>query len=107
MATLFMFVYKMATVLDKAKLVKFVHETRSIVAAQRKFGQEFNRAPPHRNFIKKWVKQVREVYVMLRKKHFRPKVPDQSEDAVRTEMLISPCEHTSVRRLSLELQFLK
>ena len=31
------FVYKMATDLDKAKLVKFVYETRSIVAAQRKF----------------------------------------------------------------------
>ena len=37
MATLFIFVYKMATDLDKAKLVKFVHETRSIVAAKKKF----------------------------------------------------------------------
>ena len=44
MATLSIFAYKMTTVLAKAKLVKFVHETRSIVAAQKKsrlFKQNF------------------------------------------------------------------
>jgi hypothetical protein len=101
-----MFVYKMATVEDKANLVKFVHEARSIVAAQRKFRREFNRAPPHRNSIRKWVKQFSEVGDVKKKKSpGRPKIPDQRVDAVRTAMLVSP--HTSVRRLSLQLQIPK
>ena len=80
MATLFMFVYKMTTVLDKAKLVKFVHETKSIVAAQRKFRREFNRAPSHMNSIRKWVKQFSEVGDVKNKKSNRPMIPDQNVD---------------------------
>jgi hypothetical protein len=78
-----MLVYKMATVEDKAKLVKFVHETGSIVAAQRRFRREFGRAPPHRNSIKKWVKQF-SGDVKNKKSPGRPKIFDQSVDNVRT-----------------------
>jgi Helix-turn-helix domain (DUF4817) len=98
-----MLVYKMASVKEKAKLVKFVHESRSIVAAQRKFRLEFNRAPPHRNLIRKWVKQFSEIGDVKNKKSpGRPWIPDQTVDNVRTVMLFSP--HTSVRRLALQLE---
>ena len=50
----------MASVQEKAELVKFVHECGSIVAAQRRYRLEFNRAPPHRNSIRRWVKQFSE-----------------------------------------------
>ena len=98
-----MLVYKMASVEEKAKLVKYVHESGSIVAAQRRFRLEFNRAPPHRNLIRKWVKQFSEIGDVKNKKSpGRPKIPDQIVDNVRTAMLFSP--HTSVRRLALQLQ---
>jgi molybdenum-dependent DNA-binding transcriptional regulator ModE len=55
-------------VTEKVKLVKFVHESGSIVAAQRKFRLEFNRASPHRNLIRKWVKQFSEIGDVKNKK---------------------------------------
>ena len=51
----------MAAVEDRAKLVKFVHETGSIITTQRRYRREFNKSPPHRNLIRKWVKQFSEV----------------------------------------------
>ena len=98
-----MFVYKMASVQEKAELVKFVHECGSIVAAQRRYRLEFNRAPPHRNSIRRWVKQFSESGDVKKKKSpGRPRIPDQTVNDVRTAMLLSP--NTSVRRLSLQLQ---
>src|SRR5206468_766112 len=100
-----MLVYKMASVEERAKLVKFVHESGSIVAAQRRFRLEFNRSPPHRNSIRKWVKQFSEIGDVKNKKSpGRPRIPDQTVDNVRTAMLFSP--HTSVRRLALQLHIL-
>ena len=97
-----MLVYNLTSVEKKAKLVKFVHEPVSIVAAQRKFRLEFNRAPPHRNLIRKWVKEFSEIDDVKNKKSpGRPRIPDQTVDNVGTAML-SP--HTSVRRLALQLQ---
>ena len=93
----------MASVEEKAKLVKFVHETGSIVAAQRRFRLQFNRVPPHRHSIRKWVKQFSEIGDVKNKKSpGRPRIPDETVDAIRTAMLFSP--HTSVRRLALQLQ---
>jgi transposase len=86
-----MFVYKMASVQEKAELVKFVHECGSIVAAQRRYRLEFNRAPPHRNSIRRWVKQFSESGDVKKKKSpGRPRVSDQTVDDVRTAMLLSP-----------------
>src|SRR5277367_1056492 len=93
----------MESVEEKAKLVKFVHQSGSIVAAQRRFRLEFNRAPPHRNLIRKWVRQFSEIGDVKNKKSCsRPRIPDQTMDNVHTAMLFSP--HTSVRRLALQLQ---
>lgn len=92
----------MASVAEKAKIVKYVHESGSIVSAQRKFRLEFNRAPPHRHSIRKWVTQFSETGDVKNKKSpGRPRITDQTVDNVRTAMLLSP--HTSVRRLSLQL----
>ena len=96
----------MAAVEVKSKLVKFVHETGSIVTAQRRYRREFNKSPPHRNLIRKWVKQFNEVGdVKKRKSPGKPTVSNQRVDDVRVAMLLSP--HTSVRRLSLQLQIPK
>ena len=35
--------FKMAAVEDRVKLVKFVHETGSIITAQRRYRREFNK----------------------------------------------------------------
>src|SRR5215469_2188886 len=95
--------FTMAAVDVKAKLVKFVHETGSIITAQRRYRREFKKSPPHRNLIRKWVKQFSEVGdVKKRKSPGRPKVSNQRVDDVRAAMLLSP--HTSVRKLSLQLQ---
>ena len=92
-----MLVYKMASVEEKTTLVKFVHESGSIVAAQQRFRLKFNQAPPHRNLIRKWVKEFTEIGDIKNKKSpGRPRIPDQTVDNVRTAMLLSP--HTSVRR---------
>ena len=53
--------FTMAAVEDRAKLVKFVHETGSIITAQKRYRRGFNKFPPHRNLIRKWVKQFSEV----------------------------------------------
>ena len=65
----------MAAVEDKAKLVKFLHETESIMAAQRRYRHKFNKSLPDRNLIRKWVKQFSEVGdVKKRKSPGRPKI---------------------------------
>ena len=93
----------MAAIANKAKLVRFVHETGSIIAAQRRYRRECNKSPPHRNSIRKWVKQFSEVGdVKNRKSPGRPNVSNQRVDDVRAAVLLSP--HTSIRRLSLQLQ---
>ena len=56
-----MHLFTMAAVEVKSKLVKFVHETGSIVTAQRRYKREFNKSSSHRNLIRKWVKQFNEV----------------------------------------------
>lgn len=93
----------MATVAEKAKLVQFFHESGSIVSAQRKFRHEYKRSPPHRNLIRGWVRRFsNEGDVKKRKSPGRPKVADQLVNDVHAAMILSP--HTSVRRLSLQLQ---
>ena len=56
-----MLLFTMAAVEDKAKLVKFFHYTKSIITAQRRCRRKFNKSPPHRNLIRKWVKQFSKV----------------------------------------------
>ena len=86
--------FTMAAVTDKSKLVQFVLETGSIITAQRRSRCEFNKSPPHRNLIRKWVKQFSEVGdVKKRKSPGRPKVSNQRVDDVRAAMLLS---HTFV-----------
>ena len=93
----------MATVVEKAKLVQFFHESGSVVSAQRRFRREFNRSPPHRNLIRGWVRRFSEEGdIKKRKSTGRPKVADQVVNDVHTTMILSP--HTSIRRLSLQLQ---
>ena len=93
----------MATVVEKAKLVQFFHESGSVVSAQRRFRREFNRSPPHRNLIRGWVRRFSEEGdIKKRKSTGRPKVADQVVNDVHTAMILSP--HTSIRRLSLQLQ---
>ena len=60
----------MAAVEDKAKLVKFLHETESIITAYRRYRRKFNKSSPDRNLIRKWVQQFSKV-VMLKKKESR------------------------------------
>ena len=96
----------MTIVAEKAKLVQFCHESGSIVSAQRRFRHEFNKTPPHRNLIRAWVRRFSEEGdVKKRKSPGRPKVADQLVNDVRTAMVLSP--HTSIRRLSLQLQIPK
>jgi len=95
--------FTMVSVADKAKLVQFVHETGSIITAQRRFKREFNKPPPNRKSIRRWVKQFREVGdVKKRKSPGRRTVSNHRVEDVREAMLLSP--HTSVRRLSLQLE---
>ena len=60
------------------------HETKSPVAVQRKFRNEYRRDPPDVKRIKDWYKKFTETgSVEDRKRSGRPSVSDASVDAVR------------------------
>ena len=80
-----MLLFTMAAVEDKAKLVKFLHETESIITAQRRYRRKFNKSLPDRNLIRKWVKQFSEVGDLKKRKSLgRPKV---SKQLMRSEII--------------------
>ena len=59
-------------------MVKFLLETESIITVQRRYKRKFNKSPPERNLIRKWVKQFIEVGdVKKRKSPGKPKVSKQ------------------------------
>ena len=59
-------------------MVKFLLETESIITVQRRYKRKFNKSPPNRNLIRKWVQQFSEVGdVKKRKSPGKTKVSKQ------------------------------
>ena len=50
----------MASIEEKVNCVLWLAELKSTVAVQRKFRIEYNKEPPHRNTIAKWMKKFKE-----------------------------------------------
>ena len=50
----------MASIEEKVNCVLWLAELKSTVAVQRKFRIEYNKEPPHRNTIVKWMKKFKE-----------------------------------------------
>ena len=93
----------MVSLQEKAQCVLWYHETKSPVAVQRKFRNEYRRDPPDVKRIKDWYKKFTETgSVEDRKRSGRPSVSDASVDAVRDAFQRSP--RKSVRRASIELR---
>ena len=49
----------MASIEEKVNCVLWLAELKSTVAVQRKFKIEYNKEPPHRNTIAKWMKNLK------------------------------------------------
>ena len=50
----------MASTEEKVNCVLWLAELKSTIAVQRKFRVEYNKEPPHRNTITKWMKNFKE-----------------------------------------------
>ena len=92
----------MVAISYQGNLVLFVYEIGSIITAQRRHRREFNKSLLHKNLITNLLKQFSIVGNFKKRKS-----PERlriliSVDDVREAMLLSP--HTTVRRLSLQLQ---
>ena len=67
----------MVSLQEKAQCVLWYHETKSPVAVQRKFRNEYRRDPPDVKSIKDWYKKFTETgSVQDRKRSGRPSVSD-------------------------------
>ena len=69
---------------EKAKIVQFVHESGSIVAAQRRFLIEMNNPAPERHSTGRWVNQFQTTGTVLKGKSTgRPKKSLERVNVVR------------------------
>ena len=55
----------MASTEEKVNCVLWLAELKSIIAVQRKFRIEYNKKPPHRNTIAKWMKKFKETALSM------------------------------------------
>ena len=87
---------------EKAKIVQFVHESGSIIAAQRRFRLEMNKPAPERHSIRRWVNQFQTTGTVLKGKSTgRPKKSLERMNVVRDAFTKSPKK--SIRRGEAEL----
>ena len=49
----------MASIEKKVNCILWLAELKSTIAVQRKFRIEYNKKPPHRNTIAKWIKNLK------------------------------------------------
>ena len=81
----------MASIEEKVNCVLWLAELKSTVAVQRKFRIEYNKEPPHRNTIAKWMKKFKETgSVHDKPRSGRPCVSDESVASIENSFKASP-----------------
>lgn len=91
---------------EKVNCVLRLAGLKSTVAGQRKFRIGYNKEPPHRNTIAKWMKQFKETgSVHDKPRSGRPCISDESVASIEKSFTASP--RKSARRASLELRLPK
>lgn len=96
----------MASTEEKVNCVLWLAEMKSILDVQKKFRSEYNKQPPHRNTIAKWMTKFKETgSVHDKHRSGRPRISDDSVSSVVEAFTNSPKK--SVRRASLELKLPK
>ena len=80
-----------ASIEEKVNCVLWLAELKSTVAVQRKFRIEYNKEPPHRNTIAKWMKKFKETgSVHDKPRSGRPCVSDESVTSIENSFKASP-----------------
>ena len=81
----------LASIEEKVNCVLWLAELKSTVAVQKKFRIEYNKEPPHRNTIAKWMKKFKETgSVHDKPRSGRPCVSDESVASIENSFKASP-----------------
>jgi transposase len=92
----------MASVQEKAQVVLWFAETKSVTKAQRMFRLQYKKAAPHRNTILQWMNAFRETGSVQKLHGGGRRVTEEQLEQVRESFTRSP--RKSLRRGARELQ---